>query len=101
MNRYATEIIDESGLQFRNYLKHRKQSKLVLTNGMRVLLISDPQVKKSGVSLTVRNGSLNDPQEFQGLAHLLEHAIFKGSANYPGSSFLTFVTEHGGNWNGA
>lgn len=52
---------------------------LELTNGLRVLLVSDPETDKSAASLTVNIGSLSDPRKFPGLAHFLEHMLFLGT----------------------
>lgn len=52
---------------------------LELTNGLRVLLVSDPTTDKSAASLDVNIGSLSDPRELPGLAHFLEHMLFLGT----------------------
>lgn len=49
---------------------------LELSNQLRVLLVSDPTTDKSAGSLTVKVGSLSDPFEVQGMAHMLEHSLF-------------------------
>lgn len=56
---------------------------LRLTNGLEAFLISDKEANKSSLALDVRIGSLNDPVDQQGIAHLLEHMSFMGTANYP------------------
>ncbi|CAG7636369.1 unnamed protein product [Allacma fusca] len=38
-----------------------------------------------GISICVTVGSLNDPKEFAGMAHLCEHCIFEGTRTYPNS----------------
>ena len=52
---------------------------LKLPNNLKVLLVSDPETDLSAVSLTVHVGSMCDPWDRQGLAHLLEHLLFMGS----------------------
>ena len=61
----------------RDYLAYQ------LKNGLRVLLISDPDTDKSAAALDVRVGSGSDPEERPGLAHLLEHMLFLGTEQYP------------------
>jgi hypothetical protein len=50
-----------------------------LPNGLRAVLVSDPETDKAAASLDVRVGSLLDPPELQGLAHFLEHMLFYAS----------------------
>jgi insulysin len=70
---------------------------LVLENGLKVLLVSDPAFNKSAASLDVQAGSLMDPKERQGLAHFLEHMLFLGNKKYPAvDEFSTFLESHGG-----
>lgn len=57
----------------------RKYRGLVLPNQLKVILVSDPETDKSAASLNVSVGSLSDPWEKQGMAHLLEHVLFIGS----------------------
>lgn len=54
-----------------------------LDNGLTVLLVSDKNVSQGAATMAVRVGSSQDPPEYQGLSHLLEHMVFKGSAEYP------------------
>lgn len=56
---------------------------LVLDNGLRVLLLSDPDLNKSSASLVVAAGSYMDPEDRAGLAHFLEHMLFRGTEKYP------------------
>lgn len=54
----------------------RQYRALILPNGLRVLLISDTQTDKAAAAMSVQVGSMTDPWERQGLAHLLEHVLF-------------------------
>ncbi|HQQ63964.1 MAG TPA: insulinase family protein [Pseudomonadales bacterium] len=73
---------------------------LVLNNGMKVLLISDPRADKSAASLDVATGSVDDPRDRQGLAHFLEHMLFLGTDKYPKSGeYQEFISAHGGSHN--
>src|SRR5690606_12716985 len=49
----------------------REYRALVLDNGMRVLLVSDPTTEKAAASVDVDAGSNADPDDFPGLAHFL------------------------------
>lgn len=50
-----------------------------LRNGMTVYLSPDPTVPSVTAYIAVRAGSAQDPQQSTGLAHYLEHMVFKGS----------------------
>ena len=64
-------------------VERRTYRALELKNGLQVLLVHDPQAKKSAAAMDVRVGSLADPSEHQGLAHFLEHMLFLGTKKYP------------------
>lgn len=73
---------------------------LELPNGLKVMIVYDEKAQKAEAALNVHAGSWNDPQEYPGLAHFLEHMLFQGSVTYPQKGyFQRFVAEHGGNTN--
>ena len=68
-----------------------------LNNGLKVLLISDPDTKKSSAALGVNVGTLADKKDEQGLAHFCEHLLFRGSKKYPKEDeYDNYITKHGG-----
>jgi insulysin len=74
--------------------------RFVLDNGMKVLLVSDPKFNKSGASLVVNTGQMDDPKDTEGLAHFLEHMLFLGTKKYPAvTDYGNFITSNGGNNN--
>lgn len=73
---------------------------IVLENGLRALLISDPKTDKAAAALSVGIGHLSDPDDLPGLAHFLEHMLFLGSSRYPDEAdYKTFLSAHGGSTN--
>lgn len=73
---------------------------ITLSNGLRVLLISDPLAEKSAAALNVHVGSHQDPKRRLGLAHFLEHMLFLGTEKYPkAGEYQDFITQHGGESN--
>lgn len=54
-----------------------------LSNGLQVLLYPDPSKPTVTVNITYRVGSRHENYGETGMAHLLEHLIFKGSKNFP------------------
>ncbi|XP_074640666.1 insulin-degrading enzyme-like [Tubulanus polymorphus] len=73
---------------------------LELSNGMKVLLISDPETDKSSAAMDVHIGHMMDPFDLPGLAHFCEHMLFLGTEKYPGENDYTkFLSENGGSSN--
>ncbi|GFT52795.1 insulin-degrading enzyme [Nephila pilipes] len=71
-----------------------------LSNGMKILLVSDPSTDKSAAALDVQIGSMSDPREFPGLAHFCEHMLFLGTEKYPSENdYNKYLHEHGGSSN--
>ncbi|MGG8498000.1 M16 family metallopeptidase [Tenacibaculum sp. TC6] len=53
-----------------------------LNNGLKVYLSKNDRTPTIQTYLAVRTGSVNDPLDNTGLAHYLEHMLFKGTTNY-------------------
>lgn len=68
------------------------------SNGMRVLLFPDPTKQTVTVNVTYLVGSAHENYGETGMAHLLEHLLFKGSKNHP--NLAQEMTEHGARRNG-
>lgn len=54
-----------------------------LDNGLEVRLVPSKQAPIVVASLWYRVGARDEPPEFTGIAHFLEHMMFKGSARFP------------------
>jgi insulysin len=73
---------------------------LNLKNGLDVLLVHDQECKKNAVSMAIQAGHFRDPENFEGLLHLLEHMLFLGNKAYPEANGLSeYLSHHGGNIN--
>jgi secreted Zn-dependent insulinase-like peptidase len=73
---------------------------LTLENGLKALLVSNPETPKAAASLDVQVGSGDNPPDRGGLAHFLEHMLFLGTEKYPDpAEYERFITEHGGSRN--
>ena len=78
----------------------REYQALTLNNKLQVLLISDPSSDKASAALDVYVGSADDPTDFLGLAHFLEHMLFLGTKKYPTpDEYQKFISDHGGSHN--
>ena len=83
-------------------LDNRQYQFCQLNNGLRVLVVEDPNAEASSVAATVANGHFSDPTDCLGLSHLLEHMLFQGNQKYPlVDAFATFISLHGGYINAA
>jgi insulysin len=91
-------IEDKNPLKIRTpALAERKTAKIRLSNGLEAYLISDPGVHKSAAAIAVEAGSWQDPKEYPGMAHFLEHMLFMGTAAYPRESeYMQFINDNGG-----
>jgi zinc protease len=69
-----------------------------LTNGMRVLLFPDPSKPTVTVNITYLVGSRHEGYGETGMAHLLEHLVFKGTPTH--KDIPAEMTAHGANFNG-
>lgn len=58
-----------------------------LDNGLKVYLSVNEEAPRVQTSIAVRAGSKNDPATATGLAHYLEHMLFKGTDQYGTSNF--------------
>lgn len=69
-----------------------------LPNGLTVLLFPDPSQETITVNITYLVGSLHEGYGETGMAHLLEHLLFKGSEKHP--DVPQELTAHGTRANG-
>jgi zinc protease len=67
-----------------------------LDNGLRVLLLEDRRSPIVSFQVWYRVGSRNEQRGATGLAHFLEHMMFKGTARYPRGQFAEIVERNGG-----
>jgi zinc protease len=70
-----------------------------LENGLRVLLFPDSTRPKVTVNLTVLVGSRHEGYGETGMAHLLEHMLFKGTPTHP--DIPAVLKERGAEFNGS
>lgn len=79
---------------------NRAYQHLTLDNGLTVLLVKDSSAEKAAAALTINVGHFDDPADYQGMAHFLEHMLFLGSENFPDpGEYQQFISQHGGSHN--
>jgi predicted Zn-dependent peptidase len=66
--------------------------------GTEILIEPLPHVRSCSVGFWVRRGSCCELPEEEGLAHFIEHTVFKGTERYPGPQVMAEATDRlGGN----
>ncbi|WP_147869775.1 M16 family metallopeptidase [Stieleria maiorica] len=58
-------------------------SEYQLDNGLKVLFVPDSSIPTLTVNIIIRAGSRHEPYGQKGIAHLLEHMMFKGTVAFP------------------
>lgn len=74
---YSYESIPNDPMQTRIY---------TLKNGLKVYISVNKEKPRIQTYIAVRTGSRNDPKETTGLAHYLEHLMFKGTTHFGSSN---------------
>ncbi|MGJ0507542.1 MAG: M16 family metallopeptidase [Methylocystis sp.] len=70
-----------------------------LDNGLELVVIPDNRTPVVTHMIWYRNGSADDPLGKSGIAHFLEHLMFKGTKTHPQGEFSNLVAELGGQEN--
>ena len=70
-----------------------------LSNGLQIIVVPDRRAPVVTHSLWYKVGAADDPAGKSGLAHFLEHLLFKGTSNVPKDEFSRAVSEIGGQEN--
>ncbi|KAH8610936.1 Insulinase (Peptidase family M16) Peptidase M16 inactive domain [Trypanosoma vivax] len=84
------EIITPSALRAKHF-------GYILNNGVKCIVVQDPNAKVPAVALNMRAGQLNDTVDVPGLAHFCEHMLFMGTAKYPREDeYDSYITKNGG-----
>jgi zinc protease len=74
--------------------------RLILPNGLTVLLQSDQSAPIASVQVWVKTGSIHEGTQLgAGLSHFLEHMVFKGTTRRAGRELSLTIQAHGGHIN--
>src|ERR671929_832915 len=74
-------------------------SSFTLDNGLDVIVVPDHRAPVVTHMIWYRNGSADDPIGQSGIAHFLEHLMFKGTEKHPAGEFSQVVSALGGQEN--
>lgn len=76
-----------------------RHSTFSLSNGLLIVVIPDHRAKVATHMLWYKVGSGDEPIGQSGIAHFLEHLMFKGTHAYPAGEFSDLVSRSGGTEN--
>jgi predicted Zn-dependent peptidase len=68
----------------------------VLPNGLRLLTEQMPHVRSVSIGVWLARGSRHEPQEQSGIAHFVEHMLFKGTATRSAEDIAQTIDSIGG-----
>lgn len=74
-------------------------NKVVLSNGLRVVLEKIPTCRSVSFGVWVKTGSRNETDEQNGISHFIEHMLFKGTDRYTAKDIADLFDGIGGNVN--
>ena len=72
---------------------------LRLSSGLQLLVEEAPWLQGVSLGLFVRAGVVDEPEGQGGVAHLLEHLVFRGTEKYRGDELSARIDEDGGELN--
>src|SRR6201990_1424399 len=99
MDFHLTETKDASRPPLNGQANGPEIANFRLDNGLDVVVIPDRRAPVVTHMVGYRNGSADDPAGKSGIAHFLEHLMFKGTAKHPQGQFSEVVAELGGQEN--
>ena len=68
-----------------------------LSNGLKVAMEYMPQYRSVSMGVWVKAGSVNENKQTNGMAHVIEHMLFKGTEKRTARELADAMTEIGGN----
>jgi zinc protease len=92
-------IVAGAGAFAQNATTSKPPASFTLKNGLQVLVIPDHRTPVVTQMIWYKVGSADETPGKSGLAHFLEHLMFKGTAKHPAGEFSQTVQKIGGNEN--
>ena len=77
----------------------QKVFEYALDNGMKVIVQPDHRAPVAVSQVWYKVGASNEHSGITGVSHVLEHMMFKGTADYPSGRFSEIIAENGGQEN--
>ncbi|WP_108523273.1 M16 family metallopeptidase [Bradyrhizobium algeriense] len=95
----CTTSLSSSGLRAQTTVTSERPASFTLDNGLQVVVIPDHRTPVVTQMIWYKLGSADETPGKSGLAHFLEHLMFKGTAKHPAGEFSQTVRRVGGNQN--
>jgi zinc protease len=95
----STISLSSGGLRAQTTVTSERPASFTLDNGLQVVVIPDHRTPVVTQMIWYKVGSADETPGKSGLAHFLEHLMFKGTAKHPAGEFSQTVLRVGGNEN--
>ena len=95
----AALVLSPAGVSAQTTLTSEPPATFTLPNGLQVVVIQDHRTPVVTQMVWYKVGSADETPGKSGLAHFLEHLMFKGTARHPVGEFSQTVLKIGGNEN--
>jgi len=95
----STLALSPSSLHAQTTVTSERPATFTLANGLQVVVIPDHRTPVVTQMIWYKVGSADETPGKSGLAHFLEHLMFKGTAKHPAGEFSQTVLKIGGNEN--
>src|SRR5438309_3723337 len=96
---FAAFAVSTSGALAQTTVTSEPPASFTLGNGLQVVVIPDHRTPVVTQMIWYKVGSADETPGKSGLAHFLEHLVFKGTAKHPAGEFSQTVLKVGGNEN--
>jgi len=96
---FVTLVLSTSGALAQTTVTSEPPATFTLPNGLQVLVIQDHRTPVVTQMVWYKVGSADETPGKSGLAHFLEHLMFKGTSKHPVGEFSQTVLKVGGNEN--
>jgi zinc protease len=96
---FSTFALSASGVHAQTTVTSERPASFTLGNGLQVVVIPDHRTPVVTQMIWYKVGSADETPGKSGLAHFLEHLMFKGTAKHPVGEFSQTVLKIGGNEN--
>ncbi len=95
----STSVIPAAGTRAQTTVTSERPATFTLPNGLQVVVIPDHRTPVVTQMIWYKVGSADETAGKSGLAHFLEHLMFKGTSKHPAGEFSQTVLRIGGNEN--